>query len=323
MTVQPKSATAASVPSADPAHEEYEGAEVAAGHAQGDEPHYLRWPRSDRIEHIILICSFSTLAFTGIPQKYASVPFMQTWIELMGGIETVRIIHRWAAAVLILGSIWHIAMMGYKVYVKRVRLTLLPGLNDVRDAIQALGYNVRLLKNPPRMGKYNFAEKAEYWALLWGTVVMMITGYMLWNPIATTAILPGEMIPVARTAHGLEAVLAVLSILTWHVYHVHVKRFNKSMFTGYMGREEMEEEHALELEAIEKHRLPPPQKPEDVRRRSRIYMPIAGVMVVFLFLATYFFLTFEDTAIETIPTPIPAGQVGLNVPLTPVPPSLP
>lgn len=306
-----------------PAHGEGTAHGDETAHAHGEEAAYLRWPLSDRIEHIILIASFSTLAITGIPQKFASFPLMSDFIALMGGIETVRIIHRWAAAILILGSIWHIAVVGYKVYVKRVRLTMLPGWKDVTDAVQALGYNLRILKSPPRMGKYNFTEKAEYWALVWGTVVMMVTGYMLWNPIATTRFVPGEMIPVARIAHGLEAILAVVSILTWHIYHVHIKRFNKSMFTGYLSREEMEEEHALELEAIEKNRIPPPPSPQDVRRRARFYLPVAGVMVVVLFLATYYFLTFEETAIRTIPTPTPKAQVGVVVPLTPAQQAVP
>jgi cytochrome b subunit of formate dehydrogenase len=241
----------------------------------------------------------------------------------MGGIETVRIIHRWAALVLILGSIWHIAVMGYKVYVKRVRLTMLPGWNDVKEAVHMLGYNFRLVKEPPRMGKFNFTEKAEYWALVWGTVVMMVTGYMLWNPIATTNILPGQVIPIALTAHGLEAVLAVLSILTWHMYHVHLKRFNKSMFTGYISREEMEEEHQRELELIEKGKVPPLPVDEARRRRARLYVPVAGVITAFLFLATFYFLTFEETAITTVPTPEPTPAPVIAQPLIPEPPQMP
>jgi hypothetical protein len=144
----------------------------------------------------------------------------------------------------------------------------------------------------------------------------MVTGYMLWNPIATTNILPGQAIPIALTAHGLEAVLAVLSILTWHMYHVHLKRFNKSMFTGYLSREEMEEEHTRELELIESGKIPPLATDEARRRRARLYVPVAGAITVFLFLATFYFLTFEQTAITTVPTPEPE----ISQPLTPAPP---
>ena len=244
---------------------------------------------------------------------------MQASIGAMGGIEIVRIVHRVAAFILILGSIWHIAVMGYKIFVRRVRMTMLPGWKDVTDAVQALGYNFRISDKSPQMGKYNFMEKAEYWALVWGTGVMMVTGYMLWNPIATTQLLPGAAIPVARIAHGLEAVLAVLSILTWHLYHVHLKRFNKSMFTGYISREEMEEEHQEEL-ALHDAGLAHPlaRNKEKMRQRARVYVPIAGVITIMLFLATFYFLTFEQTAITTLPSP----GANVSVPLTPTPPQV-
>ncbi|MCZ7666212.1 MAG: hypothetical protein M5U34_02700 [Chloroflexi bacterium] len=60
------------------------------------------------------------------------------------------------------------------------------------------------------------AKKIEYWAVIWGTAVMILTGFTLWNPIAITQFLPGQFIPAAKTAHSAEALLAVLSIVVWH-----------------------------------------------------------------------------------------------------------
>ena len=85
---------------------------------------------------------------------------------------------------------------------------------------------------PPQEARYTFGEKVEYWSVVWGTVIMAVTGFMMWNPISTLRFLPGEAIPAAKAAHGGEAVLAVLAIIIWHFYHVHIKTFNKSMFTG-------------------------------------------------------------------------------------------
>lgn len=262
---------------------------------------YFRFMRSQRIEHIILIVSFSVLAITGLPQKFSTAPISIWAIELMGGIETVRIIHRTSAIVMMAQTIYHFMAVGYRVYVRRVALTMLPGWQDVLDAIQALGYNLRLLSNAPRMGRYNFAEKAEYWAVIWGTVVMVITGFVLWNPIATTHFLPGQFIPAAKAAHGGEAILAVLSILTWHVWHVHVKHFNKSMFTGFISRHEMETEHQLELAAIEAGDQAPPLNTDAQHRRMRRFTPVAAMITVMLVVGLYFFITFEKTAITTVP----------------------
>ena len=98
------------------------------------------------------------------------------------------------------------------------------------------------------MGRFTFEEKVEYWSLLWGTVIMVATGFALWNPIATARFLPGQWIPAALAAHGGEALLAVLAIVVWHGYGVHLRHFNRSMFTGSLSEAEMRQEHPLELE---------------------------------------------------------------------------
>ncbi len=74
------------------------------------------------------------------------------------------------------------------------------------------------------MDRYTWEEKVEYWSLLWGTIVMIVTGFMLWNPIATARFLPGEFIPAAQVVHGGEALLAILAVLVWHFYSVHLRQ---------------------------------------------------------------------------------------------------
>lgn len=262
---------------------------------------YKRFGRWQRIEHGLLVSSFTVLVLTGLPQKYSLTLWGSALIWILGGIETVRIIHRVSAVVLMLETIYHGAVVTYKVLVARVPLTMLPGWQDVVDGLHAMGYNLRLAKTPPRMGRFTFGEKVEYWAVIWGTVIMVLTGFMLWNPIATTQFLPGQAIPAAKAAHGGEALLAFLSIISWHVYHVHVKSFNRSMFTGYLSRHEMEEEHPLELEAIATGTAERPVDPVVLRRRQRIFYPAAALFSLFLLLGLYWFVTFEQTAITTLP----------------------
>ena len=276
---------------------------------------YPRFDLVQRIEHIILLASFTVLSITGLPQMFSLQPWAVFMIDAMGGIETVRIIHRTSAVLLIIGTVYHFGALTYRVFVKRVEMTMLPGLQDVKDGLQALAHNLGIVKQAPRMGRYTFGEKIEYWAVIWGTVIMVITGFMLWNPIATTSVLPGQFIPAAKAAHGGEALLAVLSILAWHFYNVHVKRFNRSMFTGNISHAEMEEEHALELEAIEQGRTAPAADLEGVRRRRRVFAPAAAVVAVGLILGLYFFVTYEQTAITTVPR----QEIDVFTPLTPDP----
>lgn len=263
--------------------------------------HYKRFTRAQRIEHALLLTSFTTLVLTGIPQLYSMTLGGSIMIWLFGGIEMVRIIHRGAAILLMLETIYHGGIVTYKVFVKRVSLTMMPGWQDVVDGFHALGYNMGLAKTPPRMGRFTFGEKVEYWAVIWGTVIMVLTGFMLWNPIATTRFLPGQAIPAAKAAHGGEAVLALLSIITWHIYHVHIKHFNRSIFTGRISRHEMEEEHPLELAAIEAGTADRAVDPVALRRRRLIFYPVAVVISVTLLLGLYWFVTFEQTAITTLP----------------------
>ena len=276
---------------------------------------YWRFDVFQRVEHALLITSFTVLVITGLPQKFSSQPWAEFMIMAMGGIETVRIIHRAAAVLLIAETMYHFGVLTYKMFVTRLPLTMLPSTQDAKDGIQALSHNLGITKIAPRMGRYSFGEKVEYWAVIWGTLVMVITGFALWNPIATTYFLPGQFIPAAKAAHGGEALLAVLSIITWHFYNVHLKQFNRSMFTGYISHHEMAEEHALELEQIQNGQLPPPADPDGVRRRQRIFIPLAAVMALVTIVGLYFFITFEQTAITTVPR----QTIDVYVPLTPAP----
>ena len=262
---------------------------------------YPRFTAAQRFEHIVLLVTFSGLALTGIPQKFASEGWAQTLINLMGGIESIRIVHRILATILMAEAIYHGGIISYKLYVLGRRATMLPGKRDLRDVLQWIAFNLGLRKDHPHLPRYNFGEKVEYLAVVWGTIIMVITGFMLWNPIATSSVLPGEVIPAARTAHGSEALLAVLSIVIWHMYNVHIRRFNRAMFTGKLKREAMVEEHAEELEAIEQGVIPPEPPAEVIATRKRRFLPYAAVMTVVLVVGLIWFVTFEQTAIATIP----------------------
>lgn len=279
--------------------------------------YYNRFTLAQRIEHIVLLVSFTALAVTGLPQKFAGNAFAEWAIAVLGGIEFIRIVHRIAAVMLVLMSVYHVIVLGYKVWVRRIEMTMLPGLKDVTDALDVLRYNLGLSKEHPRMPRYNFGEKVEYWAMVWGTIIMAITGFMLWNPISTARFVPGQVIPAAKAAHGAEALLAVLAIIVWHFYNVHVKSFNKSMFTGNMTRHQMEEEHGQELERRIAGKTRPAPDPAGVRRRERLYLPVAIVLALIAVFAVYRFATFEQTAIATLPAPIEHPQV--FTPLTPTP----
>lgn len=280
---------------------------------------YTRFLPAQRIEHLLLLASFTTLALTGLPQKYAGNAIAEGVIALFGGIEKIRTVHHIAAIVFLLEIVYHAVVVAYKVFVRRTEMSMLPGLRDITDGIDVLRYNLGLTKEHPKLPRYSFDEKVEYWALIWGGVIMAFTGFMLWNPITTARALPGEVIPAAKAAHGAEAVLAVLAILIWHTYNVHFKHFNKSMFTGKMTLHDMEQEHGDELARLESGKVRPLPSPEGVKRRERLFLPVALLSTIILVGGVYWFATAETTAITLVPqTPMP-----VFVPLTPTPVTTP
>jgi formate dehydrogenase gamma subunit len=282
---------------------------------------YKRFSLAYRIEHWVLTFSFALLAITGLIQVYVDSGLARWIVGVLGGVETVRLLHRIAAVVLMLETIYHLVHIGYRLWVLHTPMNMLPGVQDVRNAIQSVRYNLGLSKERAQQGFYTFEEKLEYWAVIWGTIVMGVTGFMLWNPIATTQLLPGVAIPAAKAAHGLEGTLAVLAIIVWHLYHVHLRHFNRSIFTGYLTHEEMEDEHPRVLAEIEAGRRPPKVAPDVLARRRRAFLGVYGVLAICMLIGAYFFVAYEQTAIATIP---PAEDVTVFVHLTPTPiPTLP
>jgi len=279
---------------------------------------YQRFPLARRIEHIVMLLSFSLLGLTGLPQKFPASNVSIFIVNSFGNIENLRLVHHLAAVVMMLGTGWHILVAGYKIFVNKEPLSMLPGIKDATDGIQVILFNLGLRKKYPQMGRYNFEEKLEYWAFVWGAIIMGLTGFMMWNPIMTLNILPGEAIPAAKAAHGGEAILAVAAIIIWHMYSVHLKRFNKSMFTGKIEEKEMLHEHPLELADL-KAGIAGPRVTDlkELRKRKAIYYPVAGVLSIIMLAGIYGFVNVENTAITTIPpvsSPIPA-----YMPQTPTP----
>jgi cytochrome b subunit of formate dehydrogenase len=266
-------------------------------------PTYGRFTLSDRVQHAVMAVSFLVLTATGLPQKYIyrNSPYLDDLIDLMGGLDVVRVVHRWAATVLMLVTVYHLLAVAHRVLVRRVSLSMLPRYQDVVDALRAFRFNLGLAPERPRTDRYTWEEKVEYWSLVWGTVVMIASGFMLWNPVATARFLPGQWIPAAQVIHGGEALLAILAVLVWHFYSVHLRHWNRAMLTGQMTEDEMEHEHPLELERIKAGKAHPPHHPEALAKRQKLFLPVAGVVAALLLAGIYWFVTFEQTAITTLP----------------------
>jgi cytochrome b subunit of formate dehydrogenase len=228
------------------------------------------------LNHWLMLITFLGLVATGMPQKYAADGWAKGIVLIIGGVERVRFIHHTLGTIMALQLLWHV-LEGLWLYLARGRaMPMLPWTGDVKDFMQQVKYNLGLAKQPPRMDRYTFAEKLEYLALVWGTAVMVLTGLILLYPVRWSMLFPGEWILAAKAAHGGEAVLAFLSILTWHAYFVHVRHWNTAIFTGKLDEEAYAEEHPLELARIRRSEPPPPVP------RTRWRMVVFAVVTVVL-----------------------------------------
>ncbi len=235
---------------------------------------YLRMTLSERLQHSSLMISFPLLVITGFmlsyPEAWWVVPFRDyvPWFY-----ELRSLIHRIAAVVMIVGSVYHIYYLAFTARGRELLRDMLPKIQDVRDAMDVLRYNFGISNAKPKFGRFSYIEKAEYWALIWGTALMVLTGFVLW--FETTFINLTSLLfhDISRAIHFYEAWLAMLSIVIWHFYFVifnpDVYPMNLAWLKGTLTEEEMMHEHPLELEAIKRERAAGGEGPEFIRIGDR------------------------------------------------------
>jgi cytochrome b subunit of formate dehydrogenase len=216
---------------------------------------FTRFSARQRTEHVAVMVAFTVLCLTGLPQKFHGSAWAPRLIELLGGIDSVRWIHRFFGLVMGAVTLLHFDGVLRGVVLRRRRLTMVPTRRDFQDAVDTLRYYLSLRDQPPRYDRFDYKQKFEYWGLLVGNVVMLLTGTILIYPAFVTRYLPGEIVPAAKVAHSNEGLMAFLVIIVWHVYNAHLNPdvfpFDTTIFTGRISRERMAHEHPLELERLE------------------------------------------------------------------------
>lgn len=206
---------------------------------------------NQRWQHAVLLTSFIVLVITGFALR-----FPESWFaHLLGMSEHLRsVVHRVAGVALIGAGIYHLFYAAAAREGRKLLRDLAPRPSDARDAIHAMAYYLRLRKDKPEFGRFNYAEKAEYWALVWGTALMGLTGVMLWAKVWVGNTLARWWVDVATAIHFYEAILATLAILVWHFYQVFfdpdVYPMNSAWLDGKMSKDLYREEHSLDTETL-------------------------------------------------------------------------
>ncbi len=210
-----------------------------------------RMDMNQRAQHLTLLISFFVLVLTGFALKYP-----ESWFaSLLSLNETLRgILHRTAGGVLIAVGLYHVAYLILSPAGRQLMFSMLPEPKDALDARDTMRHYLGFNVPKPQFKRFNYAEKAEYWALVWGTVVMASTGLALWFKVQVGHLFPRWWLDIATAIHFYEAVLATLAILVWHFYQVFfdpdVYPMNWAWYDGRISVEHYQDEHGLDSETV-------------------------------------------------------------------------
>jgi formate dehydrogenase subunit gamma len=221
-----------------------------------DEPveYVVRFSLWSRFQHAAIILLFGLLLVTGMPQKWPYLDASQWVVDHLGGIFAARWIHRAAGIAFTVLVVAHLSIAIGGVLTRRMKPSMLLGRKDFRDAIDNLKYYAGFADTPPKFGRFDYRQKFEYWGLIFGSLIMVSTGFILYFPIAISRLLPAELSPAAKVMHSYEALFAFLIVLIWHMAGAHLSPeafpIDTSIFTGKIRKDKLRHEHELEYDDL-------------------------------------------------------------------------
>lgn len=173
-----------------------------------------------RVAHWGVMLSFPTLVYTGFALKFPGQWWAQPLLLWEKHVAFRGWLHRVAAVILVAATVYHLIHIAVNRRDRAFLKAMLPRWSDVTGLLHKVRYNLGLAKDEPTFEKFNYAEKLEYWAFLWGTAVMALSGFLLWFNNFTLRHFAKWTADAATAIHYYEAILAAFSILLWHFYLV-------------------------------------------------------------------------------------------------------
>ena len=224
---------------------------------------FTRFAPFERFLHFLVVTSFLLLVITGMPLKFYYTGWAKALFSVIGGPETARTLHRFAAIVTFFYFGLHLTALVRKAWrgrgslrdpadgrLKSRRLwpvlfgpdSMMPTFQDWRDFV---AHNKWFFgKGPkPQFDRWTYWEKFDYFAVFWGVAIIGASGLIMWFPTFFTRWLPGWIINVALVIHSDEALLAAGFIFSIHFFNTHfrIEKFpmDTVIFSGRVSQNEM------------------------------------------------------------------------------------
>ena len=221
---------------------------------QALQAHVMRMSVLERVLHAALAISFLALCYTGFALLYPRAWWVTPLNWISESEEFRSGLHRVCGVVLTLISLHHLWFIFFHQRGKEQFRRLLPSLRDLRDVRENISWMAGRRTERPSFGRFTYMEKAEYWALVWGTAVMVLTGLVLWFEGTALKLMPLWLWEVFQVVHRFEAILAFGAIVVWHFYYVMVNPdeapLSLTFMTGRMSLEELSHCHRDEYDEI-------------------------------------------------------------------------
>lgn len=232
-----------------------------------------RFSVTQRVEHWSLTILFITLVLTGFPMKFADRAWAAFLVNMFGGLGIARTVHHWAGILLFLGFSVHVLEVvisslrtarktgpdGQPIGIVKAWLSMPMWISpqDIRKTMQLFAHLLFLRRERPTFGRFSPAEKFEYLGVFWGTMLLGLTGALLWGEQYASHFLTGKTFNLATIAHTFEAFLAVIHVGILHIYNVifapKVFPLSRATITGNTPIEKLVEEHSEFVEDAATH----------------------------------------------------------------------
>lgn len=229
----------------------------------------VRLNKSERIQHLLTFVTFVLLVITGYILRLP-----EEWILKLGSWgEPVfywrGIIHRVCGVLMIATGVYHVIYLFACKEGRSFGKDMIPVWKDVKDIIHNLAYYLGKRPEPPKFRRFDYREKAEYLALVAGTIIISVTGIILWSEEYWSKF----ALDLSILIHGMEAILATLAIIVWHFYAVHWKPgqfpMSKVWIDGKMSAHHLLEEHPLQYEQlVAEGKLAPVEETEELQHEE-------------------------------------------------------